>query len=72
MKSITKRLLHNVSYLFYSERNSWSCSIRIKRIMITVGRNRVSGRWQIWAKQIYDLDILGLYHEVGGITVKSR
>ena len=40
--------------------------------MITVGRNRVSGRWQIWAKQIYDLDILGLYHEVGGITVRSR
>ena len=40
--------------------------------MITVGRNRVSGRWQIWAKQIYDLDILGLYHELGVLTVKSR
>ena len=57
--------MKNVNYCYFDDRYSSSWTLRFKGIYTSLRRDKVSRTWRFYMKRITDLDILGLYHEIG-------
>jgi hypothetical protein len=56
--------MRNVTYHYCNDRYASSLTLRFKGIYVSLRRDKVAKTWHFYMKQITDLDILGLYHEV--------
>jgi hypothetical protein len=57
--------MKNVNYHCCNDRYSSLWTLRFKGIYMSLRRNKVAKTWHFYIKRITDLDILGLYHEIG-------
>ena len=57
--------MKNVSYCYFNDRYRSNWAVRFKGIYVSLRRNKVSRTWHCYMKRITDIDILGLYHEIG-------
>ena len=57
--------MKNVNYCYFDDRYSSSWTLRFKGIYASLRRDKVAKTWHFYMKRITDLDILGLYHEIG-------
>jgi hypothetical protein len=57
--------MKNVSYCYFNDRYSSAWTLRLKGIYTSLRRDKVAKTWHFYIKRITDLDILGLYHEIG-------
>ncbi len=57
--------MKNVNYHYSNDRYSSMWTLRFKGIYATLRRDKVAKTWHFYIKRIIDLDILGLYHEIG-------
>lgn len=57
--------MRNVNYHYSNDRYASSLTLRFKGLYISLRRNKVAKTWHFFTKQITDLDILGLYQEIG-------
>jgi hypothetical protein len=57
--------MKNVNYHYSNDRYSSLWTLRFKGIYMSLRRNKVAKTWHFYIKRITDLDILGLYHEIG-------
>jgi hypothetical protein len=65
------KLMRNVNYHYSSDRYASSFTLRFKSLYFSLRRNKVTKTWHHCVKFIHDLDILGLYHEVG-CNIKNK
>ena len=57
--------MKNVNYCYFNDRYSSSWTLRFKGIYASLRRDKVARTWHFYMKRITDLDMLGLYHEIG-------
>jgi hypothetical protein len=57
--------MKNVNYYYSNDRYIFVWTLRFKGIYVSLRRNKVAKTWNFYIKRIADLDILGLYHEIG-------
>ena len=57
--------MKNVNYCYFDDRYSSSWTMRFKGVYVSLRRNKVAKTWHFYMTRITDLDILGLYHEIG-------
>ena len=68
MNTHRRSFSRRIYYLWFRDRSSWQLTIRCRGVLIRLGRTSHTG-WQIHCQQIQDLDILGLYYEVGMVKM---